>query len=349
MAAMMTIIDPSTPSAKVGWWKKAVEGKSGKKIAEAVGEWRSAFMLRRTKDVLEDKLPPRTITSIPVSVRPSDLRVYEVFEASFLNGLRQLKDEVDEGDIRSQREIMQMVMSCSTCMRMSLIHSVLPKGREASIGFAGSRKKLISQEQKKDSCVLCGGKTLTQKVKDYAEKLAGNAVKEEGGGDQDFLKQMLEDEMTFDDAYASLMSTNTNSDEDKEKGAKVELGPDLCRASGTGCCHFAHEKCIELYCENESPKCPRCSDLASRLHFDEDRKVYCQDVENNVTDRNGFTASSKIDAAIKWIKGVPEEDKMVIFSFFCGSLDLVEGTLNGMGIKCCRYDGDLPKQKRGKS
>ena len=106
---------------------------------------------------------------------------------------------------------------------------------------------------------------------------------------------------------------------------------------------------MALYCENESPKCPRCSDLASRLHFDEDRKIYCQDVENNVTARNGFTASSKIDAAIKWIKGVPEEDKMVIFSFFCGSLDLVEGTLNGMGIKCCRYDGDLPKQKRGKS
>ena len=54
--------------------------------------------------------------------------------------------------------------------------------------------------------------------------------------------------------------------EDEEKGRIVEIGPDICRASGSDCCHFAHERCLELFKENGYEDCPRCKDFATRLY-----------------------------------------------------------------------------------
>ena len=67
-----------------------------------------------------------------------------------------------------------------------------------------------------------------------------------------------------------------------------------------------------------------------------------------MSDANGFKASAKIEEAIKWIQNVPQNEKMIVMSFFKGSLDLVEGALCDLGFECIRYDGDISKEKRAK-
>jgi len=76
-------------------------------------------------------------------------------------------------------------------------------------------------------------------------------------------------------------------------------------------------------------------------------KVYCENIRTPVSDQPGFRATQKIDKLIKWFKGVPEDDKCIVLSFFKGSLDLVEGILHHeFGVNCVRYDGDIGKETR---
>ena len=55
-----------------------------------------------------------------------------------------------------------------------------------------------------------------------------------------------------------------------------------------------------------------------------------------------------MEEAIKWIQNVPQNEKMIVMSFFKSSLDLVEGVLCDIGIECIRCDGDISKEKRAK-
>ena len=63
----MTYIDPGHKASRIGWWKDATAQISGQAIKEAVRDWRDAYMLRRTKDVLKGELPPRTKINIDVA------------------------------------------------------------------------------------------------------------------------------------------------------------------------------------------------------------------------------------------------------------------------------------------
>jgi len=79
--------------------------------------------------------------------------------------------------------------------------------------------------------------------------------------------------------------------------------------------------------------------------------TYCEEVSTHIDGpkSGGFTASAKIEEAIKWFQTVPKDDKAIFLSFFKGSLDLIEGILvSKFGIDCARYDGDVSKEVRSK-
>ena len=56
--------------------------------------------------------------------------VYEYYESVFLKALNQLQEDIDDDDRRRQKEMVDIMMSCMACMRMSLIHPVLPRGNK---------------------------------------------------------------------------------------------------------------------------------------------------------------------------------------------------------------------------
>jgi SNF2 family DNA or RNA helicase len=62
---------------------------------------------------------------------------------------------------------------------------------------------------------------------------------------------------------------------------------------------------------------------------------------------SGFKSTAKIEKLVSWVKTVPEGDKGIIFSFFEGALDLIEGVLiEDLGINCARLDSDLGPEEQ---
>jgi len=160
-----------------------------------------------------------------------------------------------------------------------------------------------------------------------------------------------DDELDDDDFDLEAKLKKERELEEKKKGPIIPMSPDLCQASESKCRHFAHEKCIEEYRAEFGPaaRCPRCNDLQSRVHRNLPHSVYCEETTTHIRDMpGGFTASAKIEEAIKWFQTtVPENEKAIILSFFKGSLDLIEGILTTkLGIECTRYDGDVDKEVR---
>jgi len=370
MSALMTFIDPKHKAARIGWWETATTIGSKQGVIEAVRIWRTQYMLRRTKDVLENKLPSLKRECQHVRPTPSELGIYEAYEFIFLRALDQLqKEDMSDGSPEAKlyrMELFDVMMACMSCMRMSLIHPILPGGREVTIQFSPSRAHLLKQQENKNKCVLCCETYPTQTAENFAKKKAGNVKNgdDEGKGnikmlglntqvrsDMDLDDDELDDRDELDDEDGIGAMKNVK---DKKKGPIVLLGPDVCQAHLSDCGHFAHEKCIEVY----RGECPRCIDLSSRIHItntasNENKvphKVYCQQVTTSVNNANGFTASAKIEKAITWfLTSVPKNEKAIILSFFKGSLDLIEGILTDEhGINCARYDGDVDKEVRAR-
>lgn len=84
MSALMTFIDPRHEASLVNWWDRATSRRKASDVIDAVSDWKSTFMLRRQKDVLGNKLPSRERCVIGVPYLPSEVGVYEYYEAVFL-------------------------------------------------------------------------------------------------------------------------------------------------------------------------------------------------------------------------------------------------------------------------
>lgn len=264
---------------------------------------------------------------------------------------------------------------------MSLVHPMLPGGREATIQFSPSRRHLLKREERPKQCVFCCDKYPSEAAKIFAEIQARrNQNEEEGGGNQDTILGLgtrilgldghVRTEMDLDDDSLDdedLLDEERYGTADKKKGALIQLSADICQASGSDCCHFGHEKCLQIFLEGddepENPaadtvvadmkkesagtkkekllecprKCPRCCDLSSRLRIidptNPDGKpphaTYCEEVTTTFDKTaKGFIVSAKIEEAVQWFqKTVPKNEKALILSFFKGSLDLMEGIL----------------------
>lgn len=332
----MTMIDPSHRSAMLKFWDDATKEGDRRSVAGAVADCSNNFILRRTKEeVLKDKLPSKHVSVVNVAVRPSELGLVEVYEASLLKILNQLQDESDR---RRQREMIENMMSCMAIIRMTLIHpSLAAQGREVSMQFSPSRKRFLSRLENKQRCVLCGDKSPTKRL-EILDMLKRNGCATNGEDEDrvgslkvlspsgalkkhgDALMNAGDDDPVDNIAYAQ---------EDDEKGPIIELGSDICKAAGSRCCHYAHENCIEVFAQNGGGSCPRCQDLATRLHITGTegaggREVYCKEIMTTVGTK-GFTASAKIEDAIKRVKNILDnctDSKIIVFSFFKGPLDL---------------------------
>ena len=367
MSAMMTFIDPRNKAAQLNWWEKALEKGKKTAIADAVRYWRCSYMLRRQKDVLLD-LPSRERKCVNIAAMPAELFIYENYEFAFLSALNKLQEAIDGNpeSIRRQKELCEIMMACMSCCRMSLIHPIIPGGREITIQFSPSRRHLVKREENKNQCVLCSGRGYpTQRAEEFAKRRAAEENGDAFIADEDYLNLVGADarvrrEMDLDDDELDdedvLIGTNTRVN--KEKDQLVELNHDndiVCQAAGSDCRHFAHKKCLAVFRGNGGTQCPRCYDLSSRIHISNkdgvgnvSHRVYCSNTQTTVGGMHGFTASAKIVKTIEWIqKTVPDEEKAIILSFFKGSLDLVEGILSDeLGIECARYDGDVGKDTR---
>jgi SNF2 family DNA or RNA helicase len=48
-----------------------------------------------------------------------------------------------------------------------------------------------------------------------------------------------------------------------------------------------------------------------------------------------------------WFHSVPQDEKIIVYSFFKGGLDLIEGILyHDFGLQCARFDGDFDPKLR---
>lgn len=55
----------------------------------------------------------------------------------------------------------------------------------------------------------------------------------------------------------------------------------------------------------------------------------------------------QIERIIAWLRTVPGNQKVIMYSFFKGSLDLMEGALTyDLGMGCARFDGDVVPETR---
>ena len=366
MSALMTFIDPSNEAARLIWWEKAVGKGKKKAVADAVSHWRSRYMLRRQKGVLLE-LPARERRCLSIPPFASELFIYENYEFSFLSALNKLQEAMDDANpdsIRRQKELCDIMMACMACMRMALIHPIIPGGREITIRFSPSRRHLLKRQENKDQCVLCSGKGYpTQRAEEFAARRACEESGDEFIENEDYFNLLGLDahvraEMDLDDDELDdedVVLTHNNTRVIKDKCPLVELDLDVCQAAGSECLHFAHKKCLAVFLENGGHKCPRCYDLSSRIHISNKdgnsnvtHRVYCTKTQTTASGRNGFTASTKIVKVIDWFQtSVPEDEKAIILSFFKGSLDLMEGILSDeLGIECARYDGDVSKEQR---
>ena len=218
-----------------------------------------------------------------------------------------------------------------------------------TIQFSPSRRHLLQREEaiNKKKCVLCN-KYPTQKSQEHVARKADldeNNIFQQLVGLSSRMGRRTDDNIMDDDDDDDVLAKMNSVAKDEEKGLIVELDEEICRASGSDCCHFAHERCIEIWKrETDNQVCPRCHDLSSRIHSPcagiKNKKIYCQEIGTTLTSCNGFTASTKIEKAIEWSKAVPKDEKAIILSFFKGSLDLVDILVHDLGIQCVRYDGD---------
>ncbi len=185
---------------------------------------------------------------------------------------------------------------------MSLIHPLITKGREFTIKFSPTRRNM--QEQLSSGSKLC-----------VCCKM-GNVVPPVG-------------------------SDNNNPTQ------LVPVPGDFCLAATTSCPHYVHNTCLNLMKTEGNNDCPRCKELLNLSQIDPKvaYKIPHPTYSKNVMvgrEAHGFKSTSKIEEVVTWVKGIPREDKAIVYSFFEGALDLIEGIfVENLNIECARFDDDV--------
>lgn len=262
MTALMTYIDPAHEASKIEWWEKAVESTGNQAAqrlgaADSVSLWRKAYLMRRTKDVLLQKLPPRIRTDIDVGPVPSELWIYETYESIFLDALRKLRNSMEarspEARLKAKKTF-EVMMSCMAIMRMALVHPILPNGREVTIQFSPSRKHLLKREENPRKCVFClSDPTRATENRKKKGDQQHQQQRHEDNEDEDLrdlvgaarTEMDLDDDQLDDEDFGDDYEAKSKKErelEERKKGPIVPLGSNFCCASGSSCQHFAHEK-----------------------------------------------------------------------------------------------------------
>jgi len=237
-----------------------------------------------------------------------------------------------------QKELFTILMATMSCMRMTLIHPLLPGGREFTINFSPSRRHLVTKLAKEISrnCVCCQRFPSQIKEKNEDKNARKDIVTEEDAAELSNFAAATDDEQ-LQDADFDAGNQGGKKDTSKKKLRKKDLGElvpldsDICHATEE-CRHYIHEECLKQLQEDSEDelKCPRCKDLQCRLRVDEARsseiphETYCEHISFGPHVR-GIKATAKIEEIVKWAQDLPEGDKAIAYSFFKGGLDILEG------------------------
>ena len=174
------------------------------------------------------------------------------------------------------------------------------------------------------------------------------------------------------DRYLDGESTDEEEDDgyfdgaaNKPKKGTIKLGANVCDSAETG----PHYVCVECEAAIRAAfrasglvTCPRCCELQKRMEnsFDQrtsGQRVCCQNIypwgkeakmASGRAAVGGFVCRAKIQQALDWVNKLPAGEKGIIFSFFKGGFDLIEGALEDQDdpIGCARFDGDVPSEAR---
>lgn len=258
LATQVTFIDPALKAATDKWWvneltvgSNSTDSDSKPSAKNHVTKFLSEYMVRREKDVLGDRLPPKVTVTNSVTCEPIELSLYEHFEDIVLNILDQfgrLVDNNDPGTVLKRKQLFERMLSMASCMRMSLIHPLLPGGRLWTVQFSPTRHHLASSMPRATHCVCCSqGKKKSVSVQHID----------------------LDEDMDDDDFDNSESFDIEETNEVVDKGKLVPLDANLCTLHAyTGfACHFVHEECMKSLVLRECPLCkfPRSVEFLSSL------------------------------------------------------------------------------------
>jgi len=289
MATLMTFIDPSLKAAYKLWWKETTQEYVSDSLLNEVRDFRRLYMIRRERNVLTKELVGIETRVVNVKCNKSELDVYKRYESLFFATFENFQNSTDPDLTIGKKELTSIMLSYLINMRMSLVHPLIPKGREFTVRFSPSRRHMEAKLTRK-LCVFCS---------------------HDNGNDL------------------------------------IPMPIAMCHATNSPTCHFAHESCLRThtYEGTRTVECPRCNDFKSRSRVctnssDIRSTIYCQTV-NVAQGVSGFQATSKLKSVVEWVQSLPKDDKTIIYSFFEGSLDLLEGIfIEHLGIDCARLDND---------
>ena len=335
LASMMTFINPRLVSSKTDWWLRTTANCDVSTILRSLRDILQTYFVRRKKiDVLGSLLVAKIISENSVSVYSDELLVYNRYEEKACKALQDFGKLAVQGNdpvSRAQaRELFQVVMALLSNMRSAVLHPVLPNGREITKLFSPSRRGLLAIEERKHVCVCCNV-GMRPSVSLPSDEMNGRH-----GIPVDQGVEIVDDDATVLDPE-SEENRDTLVKEEKDEDL-VRLPRSICK-SISNCGHYAHVRCLEKLQIQPVVSCPRCVHIENTLNFSSPTSQrYCKHING------GFTGSSKIEAVLKALQGVPEGDKVLVLSFFKGGLDLLEGILvEDKGIPCARFDGDVDR------
>jgi len=341
----MTYIGVEHEASMTKWWSQATSSKASNRMASAVADWRNWYLLRRRKeDVLKGILKDKFVKEIQVRCYSGELSVYANIETMLLKTMESYRE--DEARWRTNLE--DILMALMSLCRGCLVHPMIPNGREITKCFSPSRRDRI--EGSIEACVYCNGllcptvraeKTVDKKEESF-ERARGPRTNFELDNEE------VDDGENINDDQEVLVQRNT-----KGRG-KLKRIPSkyCCKNEGTG--HSMHAACLALFEASTQTRCPRCVDLENRLAITNSNtpciipyKRWCTNIKAMPFAEPGFVPSTKLVQIRDHIEAIPKEDKILVFSFFKGALDLLEGTLiEDLGIRCARYDGDMNQDER---
>ena len=392
VAALVGFGDATHEAASVEWWKDATvdrktkRKKSTREIIEWTRRWRvhddgsPRHFLARRKEIVLAGLPTKSQGTLDVPVvkaldatlsdvdaaiaaldatQSGEFKVYAFFETqavAYHGEFSAVNAMLSQGDatpgLKAEANRLMKLMCCYFQMaRSSLLHPVAPHGgRSITQTFVPKRKTYIHNK-----CVCCEENALEASTSIMSNVLNGVDVRRSRSPKTDGAADDDDDEV---DPLPDALPTDDSDDDVEAEDPKelVTLPKGFCDMR-----HKVHRRCFrELEAADvlDTPgACPRCVDLKARLKMGahapgEAPKLYCA----KVAPHYGFAASSKLEAALDWIKGKclrpaeADREKVIVYSFFKSSLDLIEAVIiheqEFAGCGAVRYDGDVSAEQR---